>query len=400
MDLAAKLAELHKRTLEHREVLLTEEAAKTALVMPFIQALGYDIFNPGEVIPEFTADVGIKKGEKVDYAICKDGKVTILVECKPASVELSINHASQLFRYFSVTEARLAILTNGVVYKFFSDIERPNKMDDKPFFTLTMDAVRPTDIKIIEMPSQIIRQLEFNNSKPDSPVADPKVREAIAHAIDYDGLLSGVFDGTAERVYGPLTSNSWAFDPKVKDLSPKYDPELSKKLLAEAGYKPGDLNLKLYSFQGSLWGDVATFVQANLAAVGVNVEIAQTEFPSYRALHVAGDWDIALDGRQPWYNDPDAHITIGYLSSLRDTAMTFRMPENQSLDALILKAQQDPDMDARKELYYEIQDDLVKEVPAAYLFSPKLIVFTRANVDGLVINSAPPLTEYWSVSKE
>lgn len=150
MDLAAKLAELHKRTLEHREVLLTEEAAKTALVMPFIQALGYDIFNPGEVIPEFTADVGIKKGEKVDYAICKDGKVTILVECKPASVELSINHASQLFRYFSVTEARLAILTNGVVYKFFSDVERPNKMDDKPFFTLSMDALRPTDAKIVE----------------------------------------------------------------------------------------------------------------------------------------------------------------------------------------------------------------------------------------------------------
>lgn len=150
MDLAAKLAELHKRTLEHREVLLTEEAAKTALVMPFIQALGYDIFNPSEVIPEFTADVGIKKGEKVDYAICKDGKVTILVECKPASVELSVNHASQLFRYFSVTEARLAILTNGVVYKFFSDVERPNKMDDKPFFTLSMDAIRPTDAKIVE----------------------------------------------------------------------------------------------------------------------------------------------------------------------------------------------------------------------------------------------------------
>lgn len=150
MDLAGKLGELHKRTLEHREVLLTEEAAKTALVMPFIQALGYDIFNPGEVIPEFTADVGIKKGEKVAYAICKDGKVTILMECKPASVELSINHASQLFRYFSVTEARLAILTNGVVYKFFSDVERPNKMDDKPFFTFSLDAIRPTDIKTIE----------------------------------------------------------------------------------------------------------------------------------------------------------------------------------------------------------------------------------------------------------
>ncbi|WP_244629711.1 ABC transporter substrate-binding protein [Martelella limonii] len=256
------------------------------------------------------------------------------------------------------------------------------------------------DITIIEKPSQIIRQLEFNNSKTDSPVADIKVREAIAHAIDYDGLLSGVFDGTAERVYGPLTSNSWAFDPKVEELAPRYDPELAKQLLAEAGYKPGDLNLKLYSFQGSLWGDVATFVQANLADVGINTEIAQTEFPSYRALHVAGDWDIALDGRQPWYNDPDAHITIGYLSGLKNSAMTFRMPENEELDALIVKAQQDPDMDARKALYGEIQEELVKEVPAAYLFSPKLIVFTRSNVDGLVINSAPPLTEYFGVSKQ
>ena len=73
MDLATRLSELQKRTSEHREVLLTEEAAKTALVMPFIQALGYDVFNPSEVVPEYTCDVGTKKGEKVDYAICEDG---------------------------------------------------------------------------------------------------------------------------------------------------------------------------------------------------------------------------------------------------------------------------------------------------------------------------------------
>lgn len=118
--------------------------------MPFIQALGYDVFNPAEVIPEFSADVGTKKGEKVDYAICKDGKVSILVECKPASVELNINHAGQLFRYFSVTEARLAILTNGVSFQFYSDVERPNKMDDKPFFTFSMASVKGQDIKTLE----------------------------------------------------------------------------------------------------------------------------------------------------------------------------------------------------------------------------------------------------------
>ncbi len=131
-------------------MLLTEEAAKTALVMPFIQALGYDVFNPSEVVPEYTADVGTKKGEKVDYAICDGGKIKILIECKPASAALNLNHASQLFRYFSVTDARLAILTNGVIYQFYSDVEAPNKMDDKPFFTFSMEALKPADLRTIE----------------------------------------------------------------------------------------------------------------------------------------------------------------------------------------------------------------------------------------------------------
>ena len=150
MDLATRILELQKRALEHREVLLTEEAAKTALVMPFLQSLGYDVFNPSEVIPEFTADVGTKKGEKVDYAICSEGKVSILIECKPSTVELNINHAGQLFRYFSVTDARLAVLTNGVVYQFYSDVERPNKMDDRPFFTFSLDGVKAADVKTLE----------------------------------------------------------------------------------------------------------------------------------------------------------------------------------------------------------------------------------------------------------
>lgn len=150
MDLEARVAELSRVVREHREVLLTEEAAKNALVMPFLQALGYNVFNPSEVIPEFTCDVGTKKGEKVDYAICRDGKITMLVECKPANSDLNINHASQLYRYFSTTDTRVAILTNGVVYKFFSDIDSPNRMDDKPFFTMQLDAVRKHDFRTLE----------------------------------------------------------------------------------------------------------------------------------------------------------------------------------------------------------------------------------------------------------
>ena len=257
------------------------------------------------------------------------------------------------------------------------------------------------DIEVIEVPSQIIRQLEFNNNiTENSPIKDVRVRKAITYAIDYDGLLKGVLGGTADRVYGPLTTNSWAFNPKMKAEAPNYDPTLARKMLQEAGVKPGDLKFTLYSFQGSLWGAMATLIKSNLADVGIEVTIAQTEFPSYRALQTAGKFELALDGRQPWYNDPDAHITIGYLSSLANSAMTFRMPKDPALDALILKAQTTVDFKKRKELYYEVQEAIANKVPGAYLFSPKLIVFKRANVKGLVVNSAPPLNEYWNVSKQ
>ena len=106
--------------------------------MPFITALGYDIFDPKEVVPEFTADVGTKKGEKVDYAILQEGAVSILFECKKVGVNLSQETKSQLHRYFHVTKARIAILTNGVQYQFFSDLEQPNVMDSTPFLELDL----------------------------------------------------------------------------------------------------------------------------------------------------------------------------------------------------------------------------------------------------------------------
>lgn len=121
------------RLLEHIE---TEEATKNAFVMPFIQTLGYNVFNPMEVVPEFTADVGTKKNEKVDYAIMQNGKPIILIEVKSATADLNKEHASQLYRYFSVTDVRIGILTNGLEYRFFSDLENPNQMDDKPFLII------------------------------------------------------------------------------------------------------------------------------------------------------------------------------------------------------------------------------------------------------------------------
>lgn len=68
----------------------------------------------------------------------KDDKPIILFECKAAGASLDENHASQLFRYFTATEARFGVLTNGVVYRFYSDLDEPNKMDPRPFLELNM----------------------------------------------------------------------------------------------------------------------------------------------------------------------------------------------------------------------------------------------------------------------
>jgi hypothetical protein len=133
MDFSEKIQQLALKASNMVELPNTEEATKNALVMPFIQALGYDVFNLNEVVPEFTADVGVKKGEKVDYAIMLNNVPIILFECKAAFVNLDDTHFTQLYRYFSATEARFAILTNGIVYRFFSDLDKANVMDDRPF---------------------------------------------------------------------------------------------------------------------------------------------------------------------------------------------------------------------------------------------------------------------------
>lgn len=147
MDFIDQLRVLSSSISNLRNMVHTEEATKNAMIMPFIQALGYNVFDPTEVTPELTADIGTKKGEKVDYAILKDGKPIMLFECKKCGDDLNINHASQLFRYYHVTEARFGILTNGVVYRFYTDLEQPNKMDEKPFLEFDLLDFRDQDVE-------------------------------------------------------------------------------------------------------------------------------------------------------------------------------------------------------------------------------------------------------------
>jgi len=174
-----QLKQLGEKVESLKNNLETEEATKMALVTPFFSLLGYDIFNPNEFVPEFTADVGIKKGEKVDYAIVKSGKPLILIEVKSITNKLD-NHCSQLFRYFGTTAASFGILTNGREYRFFTDLDAANKMDSLPF--LSFDITNLSDTIIYEI---------YKFSKENFDANDIRVT---ANELKYLSAIKSFFD--------------------------------------------------------------------------------------------------------------------------------------------------------------------------------------------------------------
>ena len=145
MDFKENLNEHVKNMEKFKEMKFNEEQTKMALIIPFIKTLGYDVYNPLEVIPEYISDIGEKKGEKVDYAISLDNQIELLIETKPMYDTLT-NHDIQLTRYFNVTNSKIGILTNGIIYKFFTDLEETNRMDSKPFLEINLFEISESQI--------------------------------------------------------------------------------------------------------------------------------------------------------------------------------------------------------------------------------------------------------------
>ncbi len=149
MDFKDNIRQLGERVTKLKDQIATEEATKNAFIMPFIQILGYDVFNPLEVIPELDCDLIKKRGEKIDYAIVKDGEPIMLIECKHWMQDLNL-HSTQLQKYFVASKAKFGVLTNGIVYQFFTDLEKPNIMDDTPFLELNLENLKDQQIEAVK----------------------------------------------------------------------------------------------------------------------------------------------------------------------------------------------------------------------------------------------------------
>lgn len=205
MELFNQLKALADKVEQLKDQIGTEESTKHAFTLPFINILGYDAFNPIEVVPEFTADLGLKKGEKVDYAIFQNGEPILIVECKHWKQDLNV-HNSQLFRYFHVTKTRFSLLTNGIIYRFYTDLEETNKMDEKPFLEFDITKLKENIVKEIEK----FHKSKFDVSSIVDNASNLKYTREIKTLIDEE-ISEPSFDFVrlfANKAYnGRLTSN-------------------------------------------------------------------------------------------------------------------------------------------------------------------------------------------------
>lgn len=226
MDFIDQLRVLSTRIANTKDIIQTEEATKNSMIMPLIQILGYNVFDPLEVTPELVADVGTKKGEKVDYAILQEGKPIMLFECKKAGADLNINHAGQLFRYFHVTEARFGVLTNGLTYKFFTDLEQPNKMDEKPFFEFNILDFKDRDVDQIKKFAKSAFDLDTilttaNDLKYTRAIQNKLAELMVSPTDDFVRILSADLIGTRR------------FTPAIKDQFAAITKRAFEQLISE-----------------------------------------------------------------------------------------------------------------------------------------------------------------------
>lgn len=327
MDFIDQLKQFSSRIEGMKNNIHTEEATKTSIVMPFFAMLGYDVFNPTEFIPEFTADVGIKKGEKVDYAIVMDGSPVILIECKSISENLQ-KHDSQLFRYFATSNAKFAILTNGIIYRFYTDLEETNKMDSTPFLEINMLNLKENQVPELKK----FCKAEFNVDRIFNTAS------VLKYSNEFKSMFSALLATPSDEFVRLFLQNVYT-GVKTQAVVDKFRPILKKAL---SDYISETMNEKIKAAldSNSNDDDTVTDIPAETPASAPasasekspkqksNSKIVTTE-EELQAFHIVKNMlkDV-VDENDICYKDTESYFGILYQNNIRKWICRFRLTPN------------------------------------------------------------------------
>ena len=364
MDFIDQLRMLGARIATTKDLIHTEEATKNAMIMPFIQILGYNVFDPFEVTPELIADIGMKKGEKVDYAILKDGKPIILFECKKIGGDLNINHAGQLFRYFHVTAARFGVLTNGVTYLFFTDLEQPNKMDEKPFFEFNILDFKDRDVEELK---------KFAKAAFDLDTILTTANELKYTRVIQAKLAGWMIDPTEEfvKMVSSELFGTKRFTPQIKDQFTGITKRAFDQLIGEK------INERL---KGAMAPETITFVESTVASISVentsspqivsdpNIITSPEELEAFHTVRAILRGIVAA--KRVFMRDAQSYCAILLDDNNRKSVCRLRFNNTQKLKLGIFN-------DKREEIIVELESiedifnyaDQIKETVESYVAS-------------------------------
>lgn len=360
MDFIDQLKQFSKRVESLKDNIQTEEATKTAIIMPFFSMLGYDVFNPQEFVPEFTADVGIKKGEKVDYAIARDGEPVILVECKSITENLD-RHDSQLFRYFGTTTAKFAILTNGLIYRFYTDLDNPNKMDEDPFLSINILDVRDNQVPELKKFCKSVFDIESIFSTASE----------LKYVHEFKSIFKGQLEEPSDDFLRFFLQGCYSA-PKTQSVIEKFRPVLRKALndfISEL------MNDKIKSALGGSGGSVS--VQDSKIAEDApvtdeeperrspNIVTTEEELEAYFIIkNILSD---TVDHHDITYKDTESYINILYKGNTRKWICRLKLTDSQK--TLIVPDENKKDVKYQMQDIYELPQykDALTEVLSRYL---------------------------------
>lgn len=234
MGFTDDIAKLSEQVRKRADQVVGEEPTKMALIVPFFSTLGYDVHDPSEVMPEYVADFAIKKAgqfEKVDYALAINGTIVMLVEAK-ARGQKAEAHDGQLSRYFNpLVTTKVAVVTNGIEYRFFTDLLEKNVMDKEPFFTFN----------ILEHGSKDIDSLKLFHRDVFDATAIVSHAEEMVHINAMTQLIGNLLRSPSDEFIHFLIG-------KLGTISAKYEVQGKKNSRMIEKFKP----IVKKSIQGSL----------------------------------------------------------------------------------------------------------------------------------------------------
>jgi peptide/nickel transport system substrate-binding protein len=242
------------------------------------------------------------------------------------------------------------------------------------------------EFKVYRIPGNHVNALRFNTAK--GVFQDVRLREAVSHAIDREALIAGTQFGLARLASCMYPSDHWCHNPNLKPVS--YDPDLSKKLISEAGHA-GGLTVRGYYNNTTTGQTIAEAVKSMLAKVGIDWQVDLLAPAAVAARMQQLDYDLA-EGGWIFIYDPDLMATGLYAP---DGGFNFGRSKNETAIALIEAGRKEVDVDKRRAIYWQLEKVLYDAYEDAWLWWEETAVAYRQVVQGLDLENFLKYKEAW-----